>query len=758
MINHFREKIELIRRNLDMRGYTIVARECVYLVEHALRQLFTQHLTHLEEKDRLTVQKAELEIGKGIKGIERFTLGELVGIFRKAKVIEAWGRSSGKDLSGIRVIDFNQLTKLRNTFIHEGREATHTEAEFLFNCLQIILETFDLNHTAPVSSDLNNKTASHKPIVSQQLDNPELLQILNTQISPPKLDRLICNLLGQEAVHELKGKTHQDRVSLFLEKIAQTGKEHELAEVIAKLFPKAESRIANHAQPPQDQLVEPAPTPFVPFVNRKLEWEKVVLYPEGSYYLFCGPAGYGKTSLLLKIQQEFERRHWRCSYISLPEQNMYPEVIRKIAQHMQLSSDIPDNEPAKMGEHLGNLIARQNGDHQYEGFALLLDVDHEPWPSLMETLQTMIEAVIPGIYDGLRDSEFFRNTALSYRVVLAGRYIASRIQEFNCYSPYNSTTLTPFDDKVILDICRQNIQDPNEQEAFAPHLLFYSGGHPRCMVHILETFQAAGTTTEKFFHSEQYQMQIKEIAFQEASWVRASIKTPLRKIFDILCFYRRLDYVLLRRLFDEGLIWQEITEDEYELMLKLKGTFLINWTDKTRRHLSDDIVRRMLITRLREDLPPAQFKLFCDQAKDFYLERLKSSPEFHTYWAVEALFEFIQGHVAEIYQETDRQRLRQEFFAQELPRVLHVLLQGCDDPRPEKDSLIGVLEEDWEFRFTLNYYLRKYDNIYDDTPYKEMLQRVETEIATRREATLLRKEKHNYRFNNNNYDAVLRKE
>lgn len=746
MINHFEERIALLRHNLNMGGYTIVARECVGLVEYALRHLFCQNLTHLGEQNRLTVQKAELEIGKGIKGIERFTLGELVGVFRKSKFIEAWGRISGKDLSSIRIINFDQLTKLRNTFVHGDREATQAEAEFLFNCLQIILETFELESTTPVLPEVDKKTSNHKPIFPPQFDNPEISHTLNTRISPSKLDRLICNLLGQEAVHELKGKTHQDRVRVFLEKIAQTGKEQELAEVIAKLFPKAEPGIADNAQPSQDQSVEPAPTQFVPFINRKVEWEKVVLYPEGSYYLFCGPAGYGKTSLLLKIQQEFERRHWRCAYISLPEQNVYPEIIRKIAQHMQLSSDIPDNEPAKMGESLGNVIARQNGDHQWEGFALLLDVDHEPWASLMETLQTMVVDVIPGIYDGLRDSEFFRNTPLSYRVVLAGRYIASRIQEFNCYNPYNSTTLTPFDDKVILDICRQNIQDPSEQEAFGPHLLFYSGGHPRCMVHILETFQAAGTTTEKFFYSQQYQMQIKEIAFQEVSWARASIKTPLRKIFDILCVYRRLDYVLLRRLLDEGSIWQAIAEDEYELMVKLKETFLINWTDKTRRHLSDDIVRRMLITRLREDLPTAQFKLFCDQAKDFYLERLKSSPEFRTYWAVEALFEFIQGHVAEIYQETDRQRLRQEFFAQELPHVLHILLQDCDDPRPEKDSLVGVLEEDWEFRFTLNYYLRKYDNIYDDTPYKEMLQRIETEIATRREAVLVRRERHNYRI------------
>ncbi|MCP4402524.1 MAG: NACHT domain-containing protein, partial [bacterium] len=137
-------KMKLIRYNFEMEGYTIVVKECVGLIEHALRQLFSQYLTQLNEQDRLNVQKAETEIGKGQRGIERFTLGELVGVFRMSHFLDAWARTSGKNLNSLRVINFHELTTLRNKFIHGEMEATRSEAEFLLNCLQVILETFGI--------------------------------------------------------------------------------------------------------------------------------------------------------------------------------------------------------------------------------------------------------------------------------------------------------------------------------------------------------------------------------------------------------------------------------------------------------------------------------------------------------------------------------------------------------------------------------------------------------------------------------------
>ncbi len=179
----FGQKIHLIKHNFEIEGYTIVAKECVGLIEQAFRQLFSGHLTQLDEKDRLKVQKAELEIGKGEKGIESFTMGQLVGVFRTSRFLDAWAHASGKEISGIRMINLSEINSLRNQLIHEGREATHSEAEFLFNCVQVILETFEL-----VSSEdakrIFTLEGEHEVIVSESV--PDENHQLDTVIALPQ--------------------------------------------------------------------------------------------------------------------------------------------------------------------------------------------------------------------------------------------------------------------------------------------------------------------------------------------------------------------------------------------------------------------------------------------------------------------------------------------------------------------------------------------------------------------------------------------
>lgn len=138
----FSQKMKSLERLLDIGEYTIAAKECLGLIEQALRQLFTQHLTRLDEKDRLKVLDVERNVGKGQKGIESFTMGQLVGVFRASKFLDAWARSTGSELRSIRAINLDELTSLRNAFIHEEQEATRSEAEFLIHCLKVFLETF----------------------------------------------------------------------------------------------------------------------------------------------------------------------------------------------------------------------------------------------------------------------------------------------------------------------------------------------------------------------------------------------------------------------------------------------------------------------------------------------------------------------------------------------------------------------------------------------------------------------------------------
>lgn len=170
------QRMNLINHNIEIGGYSIVAKECVSLIEQALRQLFREQLTRLEEKDRLRIQDVEQKTGKGQKGAERFTMGQLVHLFRASRFLDAWERVSGKDLSNIRVINLDELTELRNRFIHDNRDATRSEAEFLVNCLRVILETFDIasfNHTGKTSA-MWPKT--HNPVMDAALRDNRIQQ------------------------------------------------------------------------------------------------------------------------------------------------------------------------------------------------------------------------------------------------------------------------------------------------------------------------------------------------------------------------------------------------------------------------------------------------------------------------------------------------------------------------------------------------------------------------------------------------------
>jgi hypothetical protein len=151
-------KIKRLEHFLSIGEYTIVAKESVGLIERALRLLFSQHLTRLEEKDKLKVYDAISEIGKGQRGTDSFTMGELVGVFRRSKFLDAWARVSGKDLTSLQVINLDHLTRLRNTLIHGVREATRSEAELLLHCLGVILETFEITeHSTTLIVQENNE-------------------------------------------------------------------------------------------------------------------------------------------------------------------------------------------------------------------------------------------------------------------------------------------------------------------------------------------------------------------------------------------------------------------------------------------------------------------------------------------------------------------------------------------------------------------------------------------------------------------------
>jgi hypothetical protein len=357
--------------------------------------------------------------------------------------------------------------------------------------------------------------------------------------------------LQRTRLHRLKSQLGDILAQLQSRLAADFSNEQAMAENLPKLL----NIIKGTTQPPR----EPEQTPFIPFVNRKAEWEKVLVYPEGQYYFFDGSAGYGKTVLLRKIHEKFQQAQWLSAYLALQE----PMTLRDTLDALKgiWNFDLPAHlvDQRQTGLEIGKTLAAKHQQEHVEGVALLLDLERTPNSNLIQIFNIFVTQIIPGIFDGLiHNSDFFRNTPMRFRVVLAARYLASLINEWN--PQYTITQLQPFDYRVSLDICKQYDPETEQQEEFAAHLLFYSGGHPRCMVKILNMYQETKLPPSDFF--TYCRSQIEEIALEEANWVHSCIQENLVPIFDRLCVYRRINPFLLKQFLPE-FGWHG---DEYDLL------------------------------------------------------------------------------------------------------------------------------------------------------------------------------------------------
>jgi hypothetical protein len=474
--------------------------------------------------------------------------------------------------------------------------------------------------------------------------------------------------------------------------------------------------------------IEETPIGFLPFANRKDEWERVVLYPRRQYCLFDAPAGYGKTALLKKLRKEFTDRGWFCAYVPSKEEGTgdpltLSNVFERLVQELEIQPNFYSDDPRRTSLEIGKAIIEKHKDQP--GIALLFDVDRAPRKEFMPILKIIIETIIPTIWEALtRNSDFFRLTPKNYRVAVAGRYLATRIENFDFTYNFDVTQLEPFDYQVVQNICTpyvgNRLHNKAERDDFAAHLLFHSGGHPRCMARILQDFEECAFPPGEFFMF--HRKRIEKIVSQEIDQVRRGITPNLRQVLENLCVYRRLDHALLREfLAAPHLVYPGLAKDEYDLAMKLKQTYLVDWTGDNYQHLSDDITRRLLVLR-RIYNDPDRFRSDCEQAKQLCEERLQNSSEYGIVWGLEVLVEYLQTHIMQIGDPQKRLKLRQYFLETELPRVLQLLVKG-QDPRAYYEPLKLVLAQDWELQFMVNYYLR--GAIYNQEPYKEMLQRIE---------------------------------
>ena len=120
-------------------------RECGAILEKALKDLLSDLTRSMEDfVERKRITEAEERIGEGKATFQRFGLGQLVGLYREAKVFDRLRRKRDSNLQKIRRINWDQVVEWRNRAAHSGgadqldeddaMQMLHWLKVFLYDC------------------------------------------------------------------------------------------------------------------------------------------------------------------------------------------------------------------------------------------------------------------------------------------------------------------------------------------------------------------------------------------------------------------------------------------------------------------------------------------------------------------------------------------------------------------------------------------------------------------------------------------------
>ena len=458
----------------------------------------------------------------------------------------------------------------------------------------------------------------------------------------------------------------------------------------------------------------------VPFTNREEEMKLILSSLAPAYYLLDAPAGYGKSTLLRELQKRFYKQKWHCAYLLLDSSLELDELAEAVAEKLSISGLLSSSAIGHgAGYRLGGAL-RKYWDNSQEGIVLFFDLDTGLGNSKL--LERLVKEFIPEIEDSLANIPSFGSGNSKFRVVIAGRYLTSYYNQLSVQPlpiGLSHLRLTPFKYDVVQGssiLCLRGYTNERARQ-IADHILYLTGGHPGCMASVLQLYKESGMSPGKFVnqHSDKIWNEIvKPVVNRVVTEFPTSYGVDKLMSNNVL---RYMDYAALRKLVDTLGI-SEVRNasdfDEIDFSDELTGAALLSWNNYL---LHDDITRRLICLGLR-NAKRDEFVRLCRSAQTICEEHLRDNSTHNPdVWAIEYLFQSLQQHALLISEPEQRQELREYFISQELPEVLQWLVTGRR-AREQQRHLLRSIEQDWEFVFTVNYYLR--DTEYNDDAIKAL--------------------------------------
>lgn len=488
-----------------------------------------------------------------------------------------------------------------------------------------------------------------------------------------------------------------------------------LGEIVFNLSGQYPSvRLAKFVEPPSERI----------FVNREEELNRILPPLAPAYHLIDAPAGYGKTALLEELQYRFKQQDWICAYISIQKYTTLPSITNALAHKLKLTLK-QESESQPFAQILAEALIEQRGDEfnlqkdGKKGLVLLIDINQKPWVSLKSTIDALFIDFVPQLEKILRRLALFQQAHNPFRVVFAGRYLAGKTPTSIPFR-LSALKLKNLDLDVVNEMAELYLPNQEQIKQVAAHIMHYTAGHPGSMVLVLKLYEEKGKGYEPEQFFQHFADEIWEnIVWPESDALRQDIDRKLRRIFDDLSIFRYLDYNVLQELL-KNISFSDY-DDEFDLADALTKSYLMTWQG---RFLRDDITRRLLVLRFLREIGTKQFRLHCQRARKICVTQLQSaSTQIPERWTIEYWFQSLQQYTEEVSSQQRRCEIKEHFFNHDLSTGLQLLVKNRA-PRVEHAALKRALETDWEFGFTVNYYLR--DKQYSDQPYQDLQENIDS--------------------------------
>ncbi|MCP4106268.1 MAG: hypothetical protein GY749_12130 [Desulfobacteraceae bacterium] len=450
----------------------------------------------------------------------------------------------------------------------------------------------------------------------------------------------------------------------------------------------------------------------VPFVNQEEKIDIILSSYTSSYHLLDAPAGYGKTALLRKIEQELRKTHFLCGYFSINEDRQtLPKLIKAMFDKFNFGEFPKNASPGRLIADLGNFVKQKRKKNaEMQGLVFLIDLEKSDKLSSSYLIKDLFEIFIPRMQRSLGSDNFFLSGSSRFRVVIAGRYLTDLEEVRSTPLPFLIHKLSQFSYEILLHLARiyfkGNISE-DDIKTISSHIMSLSGGHPGYMAVLLEKYKEGCPPPDEFLDA--YKEDIREIRNDKIGHIFENTDKELRDIMEMLSPCRRFDYLFLRQFIEKGVIR---ADDAYDLADRLTNAYLIVRKDG---FLQDDITRRLLAVRLYQD-DSKKFIEICKAAKESYTYALSNSkttrPEIIV---IELLYQELQLAYCQQEQNTE------ETFSEAVNENLNILIADRD-VQEMIDNFVEALMDDWEFQFVLNYFQRK--DTYNDQPYQRLKQQI----------------------------------